>query len=144
MASNTIWHCSCYAISDGTGNVKIGVAKNIERRMKAIQTGNAHPLQLLFEVECCSRSSRESASAAYAVEHAAHKELHDKRMYGEWFAVEYIDCYYALEQAIDTVAQLWWFEKYEIDTSTVLIHTAEQNHIWYWPTSDVLQRGLVE
>jgi hypothetical protein len=74
------WTCSVYAISDGCGNVKFGVAKNVECRIRTMQTGNAHPLQLLFECVCESElSERKACSSAYCIEHNVHQLL-DWRM----------------------------------------------------------------
>ena len=136
------WTCSVYAISDGHGNVKFGVAKCIERRMKEMQTGNAHPLQLLFECACESeRSFRTAATAAYVIEHWIHDELAAKQMCGEWFAVDYQEAYEWMTHVVD------WFRNSRhckhVRAHDVFVHTPEQRHIWYWPTSDVYERGLV-
>lgn len=137
------WTCSVYAISDGHGNVKFGVAKIPEKRMKEMQTGNAHPLQLLFECVCESLNSERSAvSGAYKIEHWIHEELAAKRMTGEWFAVDYQEAYEWMTHVVD------WFNEsrysHDVDAHDVHIHTTEEQHIWYWPTSDVYERGLVQ
>ncbi len=144
------WTCSVYAISDGCGNVKFGVAKNVEGRIKTMQTGNAHPLQLLFECVCESElSERKACSSAYCIEHNVHELLGLKRMTGEWFAVNYHEAYASLKSIAD------WFRQWSkhdhvrqwyggVTTHPVHVHTNEENHIWYWPTSDVYERGLVQ
>ena len=42
-----------YVITDGSGYVKIGVAKNVEERMRQLQTGNPHELKIIktFDVD---------------------------------------------------------------------------------------------
>jgi len=143
------WTCSVYAISDGCGNVKFGVAKNVEVRMKTMQTGNAHPLQLLFECVCESaRSERRACSAAYYIEHAIHDELFLRRMTGEWFAVDYAQAYWQLDSAAElfrTVSKQERLAEFYggVVAHSVHVHTSEERHIWYWPTSDVYERGLV-
>jgi hypothetical protein len=136
------WTCSVYAVSDGHGNVKVGVARRVDRRIEQMQTGNAHPLQLLFE--CVIESpwaDRFASAAAYRVEHWIHEALSDKRMTGEWFAVDYHEVLGEMEHVID------WFRNSELSSSLAVhdlhVHTYEKDHIWYWPTSDVEERGLL-
>ena len=137
------WTCSVYAVSDGHGNIKFGVAKNVHSRIKTMQTGNAHPLQLLFECVCESlESERAAVSGAYKIEHWIHEELTSKRMTGEWFAADYQEAYEWMTHVVD------WFNEsghsQYVDAHDVYVHTTEQQHIWYWPTSDVEERGLVQ
>jgi len=143
------WTCSVYAISDGHGNVKFGVSKNIRSRIKEMQTGNAHPLQLLFECTCESLiSERRACSSAYCIEHQIHDELFAKRMTGEWFAVGYAEAHERLSGVSNWFRQ--WSKQEDlhpfyggVTTHRVYVHTSEEHHIWYWPTSDVYERGLV-
>lgn len=144
MNNKYLFSCSVYAISDGTGNMKVGVAKDVHSRMKSIQTGNPHSLQWLFEISCSSPYAREASAGAYMIEHATHKVLAAKRMAGEWFAVDYWDCFDALHEGMDFAEQHPWFEKYQIAATDVIIRVRENDHIWYWPTSDVHDRGLVQ
>lgn len=65
-----------YFISDGMGHVKIGVAKDPERRMYELQIGNAFQLTLLA-VE----------SGGQPREKALHKVFRDLRVRGEWFTL---------------------------------------------------------
>jgi predicted GIY-YIG superfamily endonuclease len=59
--------------------VKIGVARNPERRLAALQTGNPEELKLLVVIECDSRTE------AYAIESHLHKTLAKRNIRGEWF-----------------------------------------------------------
>ena len=144
MAEKKVYVCSVYAISDGHGNMKIGVAKDIQSRMKALQVGNAHPLQLLFEIECLSFSPRDAASCAYRIEHWLHAWLDSTRMTGEWFAVDYDDALDQMTEVVSTEAAKLIFEQMRVTVEGPVVHIHEHEHIWYWPTSDVYQRGLVE
>lgn len=139
-----LWYCSVYVISDGHGNMKFGVAKDIHARMKTLQIGNAHPLQLLFEVQCSSPHKNEAAWGCYRIESVTHQSLVGKRMTGEWFAVDYHDAMAELSFAVVVAEEHPAFERYDIRASDVVVHTTEHEHIWYWPTSDVYQRGLVQ
>jgi hypothetical protein len=144
MAEKTVYVCSVYAISDGHGNMKIGVAKDVPSRMKTLQIGNAHPLQLLFEVECLSFSPRHAASCAYRIEHWLHAWLDSKRMTGEWFAVDYEDALHEMTELIANETAKLTFQQMRVTVEGPIVHITEHEHIWYWPTSDVYQRGLVQ
>jgi hypothetical protein len=143
MSEQRLWQCSVYVISDGHGNMKIGVAKDVRARIKTLQVGNAHPLQLLFEVVCTSPHVKEAPWACYQIEHAMHGSLEHLRMTGEWFALEYFEAFNELEDCIANSSDHPLFERYKISVSDVLVHVSEKNHIWYWPTSDVHERGMV-
>jgi hypothetical protein len=63
--------------------VKIGIAKDVERRLPAIQTGCPAPLKVyLFQDGLPSGAARQ-------IEKMAHRILHDRRMAGEWFDVDW-------------------------------------------------------
>ena len=78
---------SVYVISDGSGFVKIGFARNICERIKQLQCGNARTLVLLYEID--------TYTARYYdcdLEHALHQKYAEYRVmndnYGqpsEWF-----------------------------------------------------------
>ena len=77
-----------YAISDGHRHNKIGVASNVSRRMKELQTGSPRRLLLSSYVEC------DSQPEAFSVESAAKRSLDEFRTIGEWFRC---DSYYAIQ-----------------------------------------------
>lgn len=60
-------------------NIKIGVTKDLERRIAELQIGNPLPLKCIAKVDCASRA------AAYSMENALHRHLRNHRMQGEWF-----------------------------------------------------------
>jgi hypothetical protein len=144
VTDKPLWQCSVYAISDGHGNMKFGVAKDIPNRIKTLQTGNAHPLQLLFEVQCFCTVACEASWAAHQVETDIHKRLQDQRMTGEWFAVDYEDALQAMAESTVRCAAVPRIKRLQIEIDDVIVHVQEHEHVWYWPTSDVYERGLVE
>jgi hypothetical protein len=71
----------CYAIGDGHGNVKIGTADDVRKRIKQLQTGNPSRLYLVAFVRLPSRNAAES------VERYAHQDNASDRVGGEWFSM---------------------------------------------------------
>tara|TARA_R100000951_G_scaffold116765_2_gene130551 strand:+ start:649 stop:1080 length:432 start_codon:yes stop_codon:yes gene_type:complete len=61
---------------------KIGVAKNIQRRMEQLQTGNPLELRLTCSIQMPSIKS------AFHFEKLLHDELMDKHKHGEWFFIK--------------------------------------------------------
>lgn len=59
--------------------VKIGVTKDIELRLRHLQTGNPHRLKVVSLIECSSKED------AYKLELRLHKALRKQRLCGEWF-----------------------------------------------------------
>lgn len=73
------WHV--YVIAGAPdGPSKIGVARNMEKRCRELQTGHPAALSVLFGL----RGTRDEV---YAIEARAHKALDRKRAHGEWFFV---------------------------------------------------------
>lgn len=68
-----------YFIRDGCGNIKIGVAQDVLRRMKELQTSNPNKL----EIVSCLHLPR--LDHAYMVETELHKKFSNVRKQGEWF-----------------------------------------------------------
>lgn len=58
------------------GIYKIGVAKNVERRLKQLQTGNPEPIILV---------SKFKSERAYKIESILHRRYSLNRIEGEWF-----------------------------------------------------------
>ena len=61
------------------GAIKVGVARNVERRMATMQTGNAFELKLMACIRCVSRND------AYNLEAKIHNKFKRQRIRGEWF-----------------------------------------------------------
>lgn len=70
-----------YAIADGHGNVKIGVAEDIHKRIRQLQTGNPNRLYLIAFLRLCSRHQ------ADRIERYAHSDNAEDRVNGEWFSM---------------------------------------------------------
>ena len=70
-----------YVIAAEGEAVKIGVAKNIQRRLNALQIGHPRRLSVAHEFMCVDRVE------AYAVESRSHRLLKQHHMSGEWFGV---------------------------------------------------------
>lgn len=70
-----------YAIGDGHGNVKIGAADDVRKRIKQLQTGNPSRLYLVAFVRLSSRHD------ADLVERTAHQSNAEDRVHGEWFSI---------------------------------------------------------
>jgi predicted GIY-YIG superfamily endonuclease len=61
------------------GAVKIGIARNVERRVATLQTGNAFKLNVMAVIPCSSRIEAQS------LEERLHKRFAKQRIRGEWF-----------------------------------------------------------
>lgn len=61
------------------GYVKIGVASNVEKRLKTIQTGCPYNLTILNAILCYSENQ------AYAIEKYIHERFKKENTSGEWF-----------------------------------------------------------
>ena len=115
------WRCCVYAISDGTGNVKVGVAQHPVARRDALQIGNAYGLQVLFYFWCKNRSE------ANRYEKRIHSRVSDCAVLGgrEWFRISWHDAYHVFSE----------------ESSDVVIHTSEKDHVWWHVSSMELTHG---
>ena len=69
-----------YFVQSGKkGPIKIGKAKNIEKRLVALQTACPYKLNLLALIKC------DSCTEALALEKKIHRLFKTQRMHGEWF-----------------------------------------------------------
>ena len=83
-----------YIIHQGESRLfKIGVSNDPKRRLRALQTGNPHPLTLLRAFKC-------STMSAYRAEAAIHQHLAASRRKGEWFEIDTDDRVVAIAGAI--------------------------------------------
>lgn len=71
-----------YFIEDGEFT-KIGYAKDVDKRMYALQTGNPHKLKLLLKIPFLTEAE------ACAMEQYLHKALNPFSVSGEWFKFDY-------------------------------------------------------
>lgn len=64
---------------------KIGTTRDVEARMKLLQTGNPHKLEVIKIFQFGDNYS------AFQIEQLAHKVFGHKRFYGEWFVLDESD-----------------------------------------------------
>lgn len=70
-----------YFVQSGkTGPIKIGISRNIEKRLETMQTGNPNLLRLLFCIEADSRGH------AREIECWLHRRFKSQHIRGEWFS----------------------------------------------------------
>ncbi len=77
-------------LEGGCCRIKIGVAKDIERRRSNLQTGNSSELSLLGWI---------NTDEAFALERRLHRDFHKTHVRGEWFAIEPADVLPVLQGA---------------------------------------------
>lgn len=68
-----------YVVTDHRGHYKIGCAGNPDDRLIELQIGNPFKLSILFLFQCSDMDARERQIQAH---------FEDKRMMGEWFALD--------------------------------------------------------
>ncbi|QPF81717.1 GIY-YIG nuclease family protein [Bradyrhizobium genosp. L] len=85
-----------YVIGAVSGPQKIGIARDVQKRMKTIQSGSFEPLAIGFCLE--------SPDLAVHIESYAHWLLRDHRMSGEWFKVSPDAAISAVKEAAAAVA----------------------------------------
>lgn len=77
---------SIYIIKEeGKNFYKIGVARNVESRLKQIKTGNPNELTVIYQKEF------PDGKTAYHLENKCHNIVKDKRIYSEWFELSKTD-----------------------------------------------------
>ena len=70
--------------------IKIGVANDVEKRMKQLQTGAGIELELIYKSLICSN--------AFSIEKDVHKHFENYRTFGEWFKINPTDVINFLEK----------------------------------------------
>ncbi len=99
-----------YVLLSENGNVKIGVSKNVMKRIKAIEGASGYKICDFFITEKCSN--------AYEIENELHKTFSGKKLYGEWF---YIDFKKAIKETREVYERLseFTYEKESESTKTI-------------------------
>lgn len=67
-----------YVIGTDQPPYKVGIAKNPEHRLKALQTGHPQPLRIIHKIPT-------DAKRTHLLEAAMHRNMRHHRMTGEWF-----------------------------------------------------------
>ena len=70
--------------------VKIGVANDVDKRLKQLQTGAGIELELIYKSVICSN--------AFSIERDVHKHFEEYRTFGEWFKINPTEVINFLEQ----------------------------------------------
>lgn len=98
-----------YLIRDRSGACKVGMAKNVDKRLKTLQTG--HPLKLWVVKEF----PFESKAQARYIERSIHLAYKDYRLKGEWFRKKFLKLFLNHLEACGSVEFLiqkqWIFSK---------------------------------
>jgi hypothetical protein len=87
-----------YVIGAQDGPQKIGIAGDVQKRLRAIQTGSHVPISVAM-------SAPVDAEMSPYVENYAHWLLRDQRLAGEWFRVTPGLAGKAVQEAIEAVAR---------------------------------------
>lgn len=90
-----------YAICGDEGPVKIGITKDVAKRLSGLQTGHPHRLRVFFA------APMEDAVAARSVEKSCHARLSASRLSGEWFAIDPYEAAGVIQQIIAARAELF-------------------------------------
>ena len=72
-----------YVIEDENGFVKIGVATNVAKRLKSINTSSAYKIVNTYKSPSCV--------TPYKIEKAAHLHFSNNNKKGEWFSISFLD-----------------------------------------------------
>ena len=86
-----------YIIGAKDGPFKIGVAKDVKKRLKNLQTGSYSRLYIHAVKKCNSREE------ARSVELSAHISLSTMKMTGEWFSCALTDAIYATDASEEEI-----------------------------------------
>lgn len=104
-----------YFISDGK-NIKIGIAKDVKKRIKGLQTGNPHKLKLYRTIEVSDLQAKK-------IENNIHCYLSQFRLSGEWFNGE-------CKNIIDSLSD-------EEICNTIIEHTTNNNFTYLYEVCNV-------
>jgi hypothetical protein len=87
-----------YVVAAGRAMVKVGIASDVRKRLKGLQTGAPLPLELVHQVEV-------AGPHALPIEQQVHHKLRKHRVHGEWFRVERSRAVAALDQVANAYAR---------------------------------------
>ena len=85
-----------YIFKAETGECKIGVSNNVDKRRSAIEMQGGKPIIELFYTTKCFN--------AYEIENIMHKHFADKRLIGEWFDVDFDNAVSVLKEEFNKKA----------------------------------------
>ena len=85
-----------YIFKAETGECKIGVSNNVDKRRSAIEMQGGKPIIELFYTTKCFN--------AYEIENIMHKHFADRRLIGEWFDVDFDNAVSVLKEEFNKKA----------------------------------------
>jgi DNA-binding XRE family transcriptional regulator len=85
-----------YVIAAGDKTVKVGIARDPEKRCGFLQVGHHTPLEIAFTKSCEEKEAR-------LVEQFTHRLLKEKHLRGEWFNVTVEEAKAVITEAIERV-----------------------------------------
>ncbi|WP_216596322.1 GIY-YIG nuclease family protein [Allocoleopsis franciscana] len=74
-------HFIYFILNEDSKAIKIGRAKNLENRIKSLQTSSPTQLKLIKSIQV------ESGEKAQQLEQSLHKKFQEIRLAGEWFKI---------------------------------------------------------
>lgn len=89
-----------YFIASGRDIIKVGMAKDVGKRVRALQTGGPFEMKVIHKIEV-------AAERVAALEKLIHKRLKRYRIRGEWFRVEPALAIRTAERAASQFAKDW-------------------------------------
>jgi predicted GIY-YIG superfamily endonuclease len=75
-------HFVYFIMNEDSNAIKIGYAKDLAKRIKALQTSSPAALKLIKSVQV------EGSTEAQSLEQSLHRQFHDIRITGEWFKAD--------------------------------------------------------
>ena len=84
-----------YAMLADDGKVKIGISKNVDKRIQSIECSKEVCILKVYKTDMCANP--------YTVERKCHDFFKEKRVFGEWFDIRF-------EDAVSCICET--FEKY--------------------------------
>ena len=82
-----------YVIGTDTGYQKIGISKDVNKRLSALQTGNPNKLKIHYSEEV-------QDDRAYLIEQQIHKEIKLHNISGEWFDITPIEAMQEVQHGV--------------------------------------------
>lgn len=105
-----------YVVTDGSGYVKIGVARQLKDRLRAMQTGNPRLITVLFTFETSSLREDRKLEKVLHNEFVQHRLSFDSGFISEWFDDQVLDRLNASDDFIKYICDKYGFLKITAST----------------------------
>lgn len=100
-----------YVFLSENGNIKIGVSKNVEKRISAIKGASGYKIVDCFITEKCSN--------AFEIESMAHEYFKKNRLFGEWFNADFNKAVKVVKDLHDEFSNFFTTEEKKQDISSI-------------------------